>query len=140
MKLPTNALIVVADGSRHLLLEACAETPTGLRVLSVDEHETIRNADAGSDRPGRFPGGGARREAVEETDAKRLGKERFAHALAEALDAARDRPLILIADPRTLGALRASMTPGTAARVAAEIATDLTGHTVGDIAKAIEKA
>ena len=140
MKLPKNALIVVADGKRRLMLEARAETPAGLRVLSVEERETIRNADAGSDRPGRFPGGGARREAVEETDLKRLGKERFAQELAEELNAMADRPIILLADPRTLGAARAAMTSGTANRIVAEITADLTGHTVADIAQAIEKA
>jgi protein required for attachment to host cells len=140
MKLPKNALVVVADGHRRLLLEACADTPAGLRVMSVEEREVLRNADAGADRPGRFPGGGSRREAVEETDLKRLGKERFAQDTAEDLDAMAGRPLVLIADPRTLGALRAAMAPETAGRVVAEITADLTGHTVADIAEAIEKA
>jgi protein required for attachment to host cells len=140
MKLPKNALVVVADGQRRLMLEACADAPAGLRVVAVDEREIVRNADAGTDRPGRFPGGGSRREAVEETDLKRLGKERFAQETAEELAAMAGRPLILIADPRTLGALRAAMAPETAGRVAGEITADLTGHTVADIAEAIDKA
>lgn len=134
MRLPKNALVVVADGERYLLLEADPESGRGaLMVRRSVEHAVQRNAAIGTERPGRYPGPGGRREAVEQTDWKRLDKAAFAADLAAALDTEPPRPLVLIADPRTLGTLRASLSDATARRVAREIAADLTHHTVESI-------
>jgi protein required for attachment to host cells len=141
MRLPNNALVVVADGERYLLLEADSEgEPGSLAVLRVAERTVERNAAMGTDRPGRYPAPGSRREAVEQTDWKRLDKAGFASGLAELLADAAPRPLVLIADPRTLGALRARMSQATAKRVTREITADLTHHTVASIAEVLAAA
>jgi protein required for attachment to host cells len=140
MKLSKNVMIVVADGQRYLMLEKDAETPSGLRVVTVEEREVLRNVDLGEDRPGRFAQPSGRRETVEQTDWRRLEKEAFAKELAAEIAALGDRPVILAADPRTLGAVRAALPAAAAARVVGEIASDLTHHSVPSIAEAIAKA
>lgn len=140
MRLPKNALVVVADSERCLLLEADPDRATGLDVAAVAERPVLRNAALGTDRPGRYPVHGGRREAVEETDLKRLAAIDFARALAAELELTGDRPLVLIAAPRTLGDLRRAMTPAVAARVVKEITADLTHHPVPDIAAALADA
>lgn len=141
MRLPKNLLVVVADGARHLWLEPDTEAgPHALRVVDVEERAVARTSEQGAERPGRFPGPGARRETVEQTDWRRLAKEDFAHALADELAAAGDRPIALIAEPRTLGTLRAALAPAVAARVHVEIAADLARHTVPEIEQALMNA
>jgi len=141
MRLPKNLLVVVADGARHLWLEPDADAgPQALRVIEVEERAVARTSEQGADRPGRFPGPGARRETVDQTDWRRLDQEDFARALADQLAAAGDRPIALIAEPRTLGMLRAALAPAVADRVRVEIAADLVHHTVPDIEKALVEA
>lgn len=140
MRLPKNALVVVADGERYLMLEPDPAPAAALTVTAVAERPVLRNVAIGTDRPGRYPVHGGRRETVENTDFKRLAKEDFARELAAELAGTDDRPIVLIAAPRTLGDLRKAMDEATAARVAHEIAADLTNHTVADIAAALAEA
>jgi protein required for attachment to host cells len=139
MKLPKHALVVAADGKRCLYLEE-NETRTGLRVTEVADRVVEPNASIGTDRPGRFPVSGGRRETVEETDWHRLGKETFAAEIADSLAATGERPLVVLADPRTLGAMRAAFAPAVARRVVAEIAVDVTNQPVEAIAAQVAKA
>ncbi|GIX13808.1 MAG: host attachment protein [Paracoccaceae bacterium] len=84
------------------------------------------------DRPGRtFDRFGAGRHAKEpRTDPVRVEKQRFAHRVAELLDADRRHNrferLILVAPPQFLGDLRASLPEETRALVSAEIDKDYT--------------
>lgn len=138
MKLPKNTLVVVADGERYLLLEP--DPGVGLDVSAVAERPLLRNVDVATDRPGRYPVHGGRREAVQDTDYKRLAAADFARGLAAELDRTGDRPLVLVAAPRTLGDLRKALSEQAAARVMKEIAADLTRHPVPDIAAALAAA
>jgi protein required for attachment to host cells len=141
MRLPKNALVVVADGERYLMLEADPDRgPGALAVRRSVERAVQRNADMGTERPGRYPAPGGRREAVEQADWKRLDKAAFASGLAAELEAEATRPLVLIADPRTLGTLRASLSDTTARRVTREIAADMTHHTVDAISELLAGA
>ena len=138
MKLPTNAWVVVADGERHLLLKnAGVPVKPDLRIISVEERPVQRDSDVGTDRPGRNPGPGGRRETVEQTDWRRSGKEKFAAELAETLDAAVASGtcpgFVLIADPRTLGALRPRLGGPAKEALLAEISADLVHATVPEI-------
>ena len=85
--------------------------------------------EQGTDRPGRFDNAAAGPSTAEPTDWHRLEKERFAKDLAErlrlwALDD-RFRSLVLVADPRTLGLLRAELHKTVVERLAGEIDKDL---------------
>ncbi len=141
MRLSKNLLVVVADGARHLWLEPDPEAgPKALRVIEVAERPALRTAEQGTDRPGRYQGPGGRRETVEQTDWRRLDQQDFARTLARELAETGDRPIALIAEPRTLGMLRAALAPAVAGRVCAEIAADLTRHTVPEIEKALADA
>jgi protein required for attachment to host cells len=145
MKLPNGAWLVVADGERHLVLENRGDAELiDLRVVMHESREARSDAEAGQDRPGRFPVAGGRRETVEQTDWKRLDKTRFATELAEWLDAAAAEgaysTLAVAADPRTLGALRMHWTARVRARLAGEIAADLTHAPVPEIEAAVKRA
>ena len=140
MKLPKHALVVVADGERYLLLERDPEAGASLEVSAIAERPLLRNAELATDRPGRFPVHGGRRETVQDTDYKRLAAADFARDLAAELDRTGNRPLVLVAAPRTLGDLRKALSEGAAARVVKEIAADLTKHPVPDIAAALAAA
>lgn len=146
MKLPTGGWVVVADGERHLILENRGDAELiDLRVVSVEAQPARRDAEAGRGAPpGRFPVSGGRRETVEATDWRRLDKARFATELAEALDAAAAggafSSLVVIAEPRTLGALRMHWTARVRARLAAEVPADLAHATVERIEAAVRGA
>lgn len=133
-------MVVVADGERYLMLEKDEDAPSGLRVAEVREREVERNADLGTDRPGRFSRPSGSRETVEQTDWRRAGKEDFARELAFNIEALGERPIILVAGPRTLGVLRGALSDEAAARVVGEIASDLTHHALPSIAELIARA
>ena len=120
MKLEHGTWVVVADGEKFLLLRNIGDQD--FMHLEVVDHETGTNAPAGelaSDRAGRQHdakrkvSGGVEawgKSAMQETDWHRVAEERFAEAVAEKLSemrsAGRFRHLLVIADPRSLGAMR----------------------------------
>lgn len=141
MRLPRNALVIVADGEKYLALRQHGE---GLKIdLTVEDSHAepapAHTAEMGTDRPGRYarPASSAR-ETVEQTDLKRLAKEDFAAGLADRLNrGAREGAfdaLVLVADARSLGLLRGALDAGVQARLLREIEGDYTGHPVADIA------
>ena len=108
---------------------------TGLKRVELIAHPEGRldNKALGSDKPGRsFDSHGPGRHALgkEHGPAETVALE-FAHALAARLDAGRTKhacgKLVLVAEPRFLGMLRAALSPQTAALVSATIEKDL-GH------------
>jgi protein required for attachment to host cells len=145
MHVPHETWVVVADGERYLLLENAGDAEIlDLRVLQQVEMENPPTHEQGSDRPGRFRDAGQGRSAVQETDWHELAKERFASGLAEelrkwALDGKFDN-LVLVADPRTLGRLRAELHVEVERALAGELAKDLTGHSIDAIEAALLSA
>lgn len=106
---------------------------TGLKHVDAIAHPEGRLEDKalGSDKPGRsFDSHGPGRHALgkEHGPAETVAQE-FAHALAARLDAGRTKhaygKLVLVAEPRFLGMLRAALTPQTAALVSAAVEKDL---------------
>jgi protein required for attachment to host cells len=130
MKAPTTWLVVAdAGGARWFEVE-----PNG--VIDRTPHTTLEadpapSREIASDRPGRtFDSAGQGRHAKEEpTDPHRYEKQRFAHTLAERLEAAVDRNrverLVIVAPPRLLGDLRAAMSGSLRRAVASEVDKDL---------------
>lgn len=143
MKLPHAAWVVVADGRKYLLLENQGESDMiDLRVRRAEETELASTRESGTDRPGRYPGPGPRRVAVEQTDWKAQEKERFAAELADRLDrlAPRIPGFVLVADAHSLGILRAELGERARSRMIGEIEGDFTNHTIDRIEDAIRAA
>ena len=136
--MPTKQRIwmVVADASQARIFS----TATGSQgTISELADEGLRNdelhrhsRDVGTDRPGRGVESVGRARHAEDAgvDLHREEKERFARRLAAHIeDRARQDcfdALLLIAAPRTLGALRPALGPETGKRLVREIAKDLT--------------
>ncbi|QKR99556.1 host attachment protein [Sphingomonas sp. CL5.1] len=146
MQLPTNSLVLVADGEKMLFLrnEGDATYPD-LVVEQHREQDNPRTGEQGTDRPGRsFSSVGWGRSAYQEPDYHRLNQDQFAAEAAELLKrrALADdyKILFVIAPPRTLGELRKHYHKSVAERLRCEIGRDLTGHPVADIQKAIADA
>jgi protein required for attachment to host cells len=104
----------------------------------------LKGRDLISDEPGRVMGrvSSERHAYAPETDPARILAEQFARVLAEKLRLARARNqfrrVILIAESRFLGLLRASLDRATAVRVATSLEKDWQGETLPEIQKRIE--
>jgi protein required for attachment to host cells len=138
-KLLHGAWVFVGDGQKALFLinEGDAKFPT-LRRLSVWENHDPPSREQGSDAPGRaFSSVGEIHSAVENTDWHELEKERFAVSVAERINKAalanQFEQIVIVAPPKILGDLRREYMKATEAKVVAEVAKDLTNHTIADI-------
>src|SRR5436305_109686 len=131
MRVPHDAIVLVADGRKLLMLrnEGDAMRPN-LQLERKEEQENPANGEQASDAPGRsFQSVGARRSAYEETDFHQLEEDRFAADAAALLKerALRNEfeSLIIVAPPRTLGALRKHYHKEVSDRLTAEIAKEI---------------
>jgi protein required for attachment to host cells len=137
-----GGLIVVGDGQKALFLrnagDEIAPNLTVERVLMDDNPPTH---DQGTDRPGRSFKSGAtsRRAGMDTTDWHELGKHRFAHRVASALEqlvrAQGFKEIIIVAPPRTLAELRRAFHSDVKSRIIAEVGKDLTKQRVWEIEK-----
>ncbi len=156
MQMAHNAVVLVADGRKLLFLRNNGDaTHPDLQVEAAQEHPNSADRDQASDAAGRASGGSGgagfgsgpagaapgTRSSVADTDFHQLEEDRFA---AEAADMLKRRALahdfeqlIVVAPPRTLGALRKHYHGEVSKRIAGELAKDLTGHPVTDIEKAL---
>lgn len=134
----TWILIANRVGARIVLQEG--EQWTSIAELP-NEHGRLRNQDLDSDRPGRtFSRTTAARHALEPGETSHdLIAERFARDLAEHLAHARMagkfERLMLVAEPRLLGMLRAALDPVTARCVIGSVNKDLQAVEVRDLAE-----
>jgi protein required for attachment to host cells len=138
-KLLHGAWVFVGDGQKALfLVNKGDEAFPDLHRLSVWQNHDPPSREQGSDAPGRaFSSVGGIHSAVEETDWHELEKERFAVSIAERINKAalanKFEQIVIVAPPKILGDLRRQFTKETEARIVAEIAKDLTNHTIADI-------
>ncbi len=139
--------ILVADGGRARILKQSA--PGGALHGAPDdafEHEVVPAHEMGSERPGRVnERAGAGHHAIEpRVDWRREGKQQFAQKLAQLLETAAERNefdrLILVAPPRVIGDLRASLGRHAKAKIAAEFEKDLTALNPQEIAERLAAA
>jgi len=143
LEVPAGALILVGDGRKALFLRnKGAPTHVELTVERVLEHPDPPTREQGTDRPGRYHGSdGVSKSAFEENDWHQLGEERFAAAVADALNrlahADRFQHLILVAPPKVLGTVRTQLDKQAAGRVVAEVPKDLTSQPTAEIARTL---
>lgn len=146
MKLSHGTWVVVADGEKYLVLRNILdEEHTDLRVIGMDEIDNPPAHELSSDRAGRmYDDGPGAKSAMQETDWHRVEKANFAHELAGKLEdwaqAGRYDGIVVVADPRSLGELRAAYGAQTKARLKGEIDKDLTNMPVEAIEKALKTA
>lgn len=143
MRVPNGTTVLVADGSRMLLLENRGEAfSPALEVISQRMQDIPPARELSADRPGRAVSSvGSARSAMDETDFHDLAEERFAEEAAECLNAhsrtVNGSGIVVVAPPRMLGKLRQHYQNDVASRLIAEIAKDLTRHPVTEIARLI---
>ena len=140
MNLSHGTWVLIADGEKYLVLRNRGDAD--IMDLRVVDHEEIDNPpthDQGTEKPGRMPDAG-----VEQTDWHALEKEHFAGAVADHLKnwALKNRfsELLVCADPRTLGNIRAKYHSEVSRRVVAEIDKDLTSMPVDEMERIIKAA
>jgi protein required for attachment to host cells len=133
MKLPHDALVVVGDGCKALLL----------RNVGDEKYLDLRAERIFGEKDPPTPEQEARRQSQhqvssERTESHRLEEERFADRVAKALEdmvRRQDVPAIVIAaPPKTLADLRRAFHADVKARIVAEVHKDLTNHPIGEIA------
>ena len=142
MKIEHGAWVVVADGRKALMAENVGTSfelkLTMRKVLEAEPNPPTH--EQGTDRPGRShdstsPG----RSAVEQTDWHARAETEFAKSVAEALDglckAGVVKRLVLVAAPRTLADLRASISAAVRERTVKEVDKDLTNHPLSEVEK-----
>lgn len=118
----------------------------GLDLLKTVEHPAgkLRSHDIDSDKHGRSfdRRGGGRHAFTTEQDPTTHVAEQFAKQLADLLDEGRTQQryaqLVLVAEPRFLGILRAALASTTAALVVATLAKDLGTTDARELPKFLE--
>jgi protein required for attachment to host cells len=139
LRLHHDAWIVVCDATKALFLRNAGDTQVpDLRVIDrMDAPEHGRTSEQGTDRPGLLQNRSGPASAIEQTDWHRQEKGAFAAQIAGRLDLLHRQhpasPIVLVAPPRILGALRRALGPAALASVAADIPRDLTKHPVHEI-------
>ena len=132
MKLPNGALVAVVDGEKLALFQN-----TGHQDIQLKAMQTPSIEDRASGAAGRISS-----DANPDNDTQ--AEDGFAMGVADVLNKRvldhKVEHLFVIAAPKTLGQLRKGWHKETSARLVGELAKELTGHSVEDIAAAIEKA
>ncbi|MCK8462442.1 host attachment family protein [Aliiroseovarius sp. S1339] len=146
MKLKTDTWVVVADGTKYLLLNNVGfPTRLDLRVLKHDQIDVPQTQDLARDRAGRQherfrPGVSGfkqnnQHEALETAFAKQLVTE-----LNKRAEQKRFNEIVIIADPETLGEMRPAYGAPLKERLVGEIPKDLTNLPIPDIEAVVNAA
>ena len=140
-----NALVLVADGKKYLLLRNKGDLQKpALTFEGGGDKENPATSQQGSDQPGRaFAGSGTARSAMDQTDWHQIEEDRFAAGIAEMLGKlaeARDfSELIMVAPPRCLASLRKAFDEPVSSRIVGEVDKDLTKHPVEEITEILAR-
>jgi protein required for attachment to host cells len=129
MHLKNGDWVVVCDAGKYVVHENQGDSgQLDLRIVSFDQHDNPPTSEQGTDRPGRLDTPGGPRSAVENTDWHDQEEQRFTDALAEQMNgwaaSAPARRFVLVADPRSMGRLRKSLTEQTLSRIEQTITGD----------------
>ena len=143
MKVRTGTLVLVADGRKmRVLKNTGTATDVKLTVLLEREEDNPPSREHGSDRPGRTHSStGEHRSSYSETNWHDQAEIDFALRTATDLEALAEKnptsAIIVIADPRTLGAMRGHYGRSTSANILAELDRDLVNHSDSEVAKVV---
>lgn len=142
LRIPHNALLLIADGRKALILENTG-TPDRLAFSVIAEmgQSNPPTRAQGTDRPGRMadPAPG-QRSAVAQTDFHQQAEDQFVReavaGFAKEVDA-RGVKAALIAPPKALAVARAALPASLASALIGTLDKDLTKHPLGEIAKVL---
>lgn len=146
MHIPHNAAVLVADGRKMLFLRNEGdEAYPNLVVEHAEEQANPKDGDQKTDAPGlSYSSVGSGRSTMDEVDFHQQEEDRFASDAADLLKrralANEFESLIIVAPPRTLGALRKLYHSEVSARITGELDKDLTNHPIPEIESAIKAA
>lgn len=130
MKVPHNALVVVADGTRARFFRNSGHD----NKVSLSAEAELKPTNLLDEGPaGNRPPESSAQETDEATFAKQLAKELYRRAHAGDFAA-----LVLIADPQTLGQIRPSLHKEVKERVVSELGKTLTKASIKEIQKALD--
>jgi protein required for attachment to host cells len=142
MKLANGTILMVADGSKMLLLrnEGDAKYPD-LRVIEHRSFENPPNRDLMSDGPGVSHSSiGPGRSAYEQADPHQENEDHFAaESVKTLIQVAKkiDADLVVVAPPDTLGIMRRHYDRTVKEHLIAEIDKNLTKHPIEEITRLI---
>jgi protein required for attachment to host cells len=147
VKLLHETRILVADGRIALVLrnEGDDVNPNLKTVEVLRNDANPKTGDLGADRPGRaIESTSGRRSAVEQTDWHDLNEHRFSRRVAAFVEShvlvAKPPALVIVAPPRTLADLRATLAPSVRDKVILELDKDLTHSPLHEIEAHVLKA
>lgn len=134
MELRNGALVAVVDGSNLKLFKNTGDA--GSLKLTDQKVDDVDTANKGS--------GGHHASSSANPDDSQQDEDAFAAGVAavlnkKAMGGSLDQ-LVVIAAPRTLGELRKHYHKTLSAKLAGEVAKDLTGHSIADVEKALGAA
>ncbi len=134
MQLPKGATVAVVDGEKFNLFRNAGDE-AGLKLVAV-VHDENDDHHKGS--------GAGRHSSSANPDGAQDEEDGFSESVAQFLNKnvleGRIDHLLVIAAPRTLGALRKQYHDKITAVLLGEVAKDLTGHSVSDVEKAVGAA
>jgi protein required for attachment to host cells len=134
MNLPKGATVAVVDGEKfNLFRNEGDEAGLSLTAVAHDEGDGHHKS-----------GNAGRHSSAANPDGAQDAEDGFSESVAAFLNKGvlegRIAQLVIVAAPRTLGALRKQYHDKLTAVLLGEIAKDLTGHAVGDVEKAVAAA
>ncbi len=143
MKIKKSTWVVIANGAKYLLTENIGKAfEPELSVRAHVEEGHLATHEQGTDRPGRRSGPTSAKSAISQADWHQMDEAHFAAKLAARLhkdvQANAFDELVLVADPRTLGNLRAALHQEVSKCVIGEVAKDLTNLPLSEIEKILE--
>ena len=144
MPLPNNALVLVADGTKHLFLRNHGdENQIDLRTEAHDQREDRKDREIKTDAAGsaatRASSGGGEtfRPAMEETDFHQQEEDRWIKEAAEELKKRVLRndfdALAIVAPPKALGVLRKALHKEVEKRIICTVNKEMSGRPTPDI-------
>ena len=138
MQLQTGDQVIVCDGGKYIIYENQGDAVRmDLRVVTAKEQDNPPTQAQGSDRPGRYPGPSGQMSSVEQTDWHDEAEKRFiaglAKQVAESLSRHPKNQHIVIADPRSVGVLRANLDAKIAQDQLHILTANLTKHPVDKV-------
>jgi len=127
-KIPQNALIVVADGTRARFFRNSGQN----NEISLKAEGDLNPINLLNEGGSGMPTESSSKENDEATFAKQLGNELYRRAHSGDFAA-----LVLIADPQTLGQIRPTLHKEVQDRLISEIGKTFTNASIADIQKAL---
>ncbi len=127
--IPSNALIVVADGGKAIFFR---NTGSGATVTLKEERRLTPDSATEQGPSGSRPS---------DQSVKQTGEASFVNVVAHELQALHGKgafkALVLVAPATTLGELRSAIHKQVAETVVHSVSKDLTNHSTADIAKSL---